>query len=644
MLIQTRKQFLAVRTALMEAPVIAVDTETNGLKAHMGHKLCGISVSCNLPADERYRLSAYFPFRHDPPEMNLFTVSENLPEEWMQELKPCFERDDVTLIYHNFKFDAKMLRKEGIDPWKTQAEMWDVMVMSHMINENGIHSLKGLAADKWGEQVRIEESFVKELAKKRKKRGDKNSSGYERLSALEMSPYACKDAELTLDLYYEFLDELDEQGLRPLWESQEKDFLFCLLRMEWQGVGIDVQMAEEYALQCRRRMRELEDELGFDPNKDKLLARKLFGAPPDGLGFPAGPLNKPTSDFPNGVPKMDQEVLSKLHHPIPQKVLEYRHLVKANSTWWKGFLQKMDPDQRIHPEYSTAIGKEKFGTVTGRLSCSWPNLQQMPRSDETPVKRLLLPPEGFRMYEFDYSQIELRLATCYAKDQMYMEAFLNGDDAHQSTADAIGVSRQTGKHVAFTVLYGGGAPTLKGTIERLEFQTTGKVIDYPVEDAAAIIERYYEIHPNLKRVAYQATKAARTRGWVKMWSGRRRHFNETETWTDKKTGEKITRGGYPFAHKAFNSIVQGGAAEIVKHTMLQFYRRGELPYRMVTQVHDSLWFEVPLEGMDVYNKEIIRTMEWPSAKFPVPFPVDEKLIRKHTEDEWTVDSSQLIPA
>ena len=624
MLIQTRDQFLALRAALMQAPMIAVDTETNGLKQHMGHRLCGISVACNHPTDERYRLSAYFPFRHEPPEMNLFTISENLPEEWIRDLKGPLEREDVTLIYHNFKFDAKMLRAENIIP---RGYVYDVMVMSHMIQENGVHSLKGLAAEKWGQQVRVEESFVKQLAAKRKKRGDKNSSGYERLSASEMAPYACKDADLTLDLYREFVNELEEQGLTKLWESQEREFLYCLLEMEWQGVQIDVAMAEQRAEQCRLRMRELEDEIGFDPGKRSVLARKLFAAPPDGLGYPPGELNLPTSEFPHGEPKMDQEILSKMNHPLPKKVLEYRHLVKANSTWWTGYREKMDADQRIHPEYSTAIGKEKFGTVTGRLSCSWPNLQQMPRSDETPVKRLLLPPKDHSMIEFDYSQIELRLATAYSKDKLYTDAFLSGDDAHQSTANAIGVSRQTGKHVAFTVLYGGGADTLKATIERLEFQTTGKVIDFPEIEARAIIDRYYTVHPNLKSIAKQCEWTARKRGYIKLWTGRRRHFLETEPWTHRK---------------AFNSLIQGGAAEIVKHSMLMFYRLKNPQYRMVTQIHDALWFEVPDHNAELWTEDIQRIMEWPTRKFPIPFPVESKLIRRHNEeDKWKKDTMLL---
>ena len=180
---------------------------------------------------------------------------------------------------------------------------------------------------------------------------------------------------------------------------------------------------------------------------------------------------------------MDERVLSSYRQPLCNLVLEYRSLVKANSTWWKGFPEKADKQGRIHPGYNTnPKGKgESWGTRTGRLSSSFPNIQQMPRDPNTPVRKLLLPPTGFSMVEFDYSQVELRIAASYCNDEMYIEAFRNGDDPHQLTADAIGVTRQTAKHAAYTICYGGGRDTLKETFERLEYQTSGRLIDFPLE-------------------------------------------------------------------------------------------------------------------------------------------------------------------
>lgn len=645
MLIQTREQFDSVRTTLLNAPVIAVDTETNGLYPHLGNRLIGISMTCNLPIDPKYRLSVYFPFRHDPKSMDLFTVSENLPVEWIKDLKPVLERSDVQLIFHNFKFDARILKADGISITE-RTRIWDTMVMSHMSDENKVHSLKGQAAERWGEDAREEERETKKLIKKR--------GGWDKVSAAELEPYACKDTELTFDLWRELLDELSEQDLMQLW-PQKEEFLHCLKLLEFQGIELDVELARERRLQTERRMRELESQLGFDPLKLDNLAHILYGAPPGGLGLHYSETSDTsTSEFPNGRPKMGEHILARIDHPIARNVLEYRGLVKANSTWWKGYLQKADPSNRIHPEYATSDKKEKFGTVTGRLSSSNPNIQQMPRDKSTPVKKLLIPPTGWSMWELDYAQVELRLAACYARDPLYIEAFRAGVDAHQATADAMGgVDRQAAKHASFCILYGGQWDTLQATIERLHYLETGELISFPEQEAKDILNTYYQVHPSLKQVADQATMTVRLNGFVKLWNGAKRHFNETETFKHKKSGQWMTRGNYPFAYKAFNSVIQGGAAALMEETMLRAYRKyrdskATVPWRMVLQVHDSLWFEVEEEtGSGLITEEstileLKELMEWPGQMFEVPFPVEEQLVRRRELEVKEDDESGRV--
>jgi DNA polymerase I-like protein with 3'-5' exonuclease and polymerase domains len=113
----------------------------------------------------------------------------------------------------------------------------------------------------------------------------------------------------------------------------------------------------------------------------------------------------------------------------------------------------------------------------------------------------------------------------------------------------------------------------------------------------------------------QARNHARKHGFVTLWNGRKRHFYAHEPWTHRK---------------AFNSILQGGAAQIIVESMLRFHRaRNEKPYRMRVQVHDSLWFTQPVAQLEEHVEEIKAVMEWPSSKFPVPFPVDWKIIRPY---------------
>lgn len=606
MLVQTRKNFEALRTALLQAKIIAIDTETTGLEVWYDHQMIGVSLYCALQGTEYY-LNAYLPFRHNPRRQeSLFNFSENLPIEWLRELKPVFDRDDVEWVLHNAKFDMAVLLKEGVE---LKGQITDVGVLSHLVDENGSHKLKDLAAKYYGhDEKKAQEALKKLLGQKMR---------FAETYPKEMEEYACKDAELTYRLRAEFLPELHKDNLLHL-VGREELFTHCLFEMERYGVGVDCELAKSLSDEANAQMRVIEDELGFDPNKDGLLARRLFAAPPDGLGLtPLPPLTKVKHEYwPDGIPSMTEETLSAYDNPVVTLVLRYRGLVKAQTTWFKKFLllQARSADGRLHPTYN------QNGTKTSRLSCSKPNVQQLPRKDETEgshlrqrVRKLMIPASpGFELWEFDYEQIEQRLTTVYTDDEEWTQRFTAGEDPHQALANLLGVSRQAAKHGAYTTLYGGGAERLAETLERLHRLTTGEKITFPIDEAKRIIDGFFQLHPRVRRLMQTAERTARRQGYIKLWTGRRRHF-------------------LPFdAHKAFNSLIQGGAAELMKETMLMFHSFNQEPvkppYRMVAQVHDSLWFEIPPDSPELHT-EIKITMEWPTydERFKgIPFPVDAK--------------------
>lgn len=627
-LVQDRPQFDAAIKVLREARVIAMDTETTGFHVHMGNRLIGISTHCVMPGDTKYVVSFYFPFRHDMNEkqINLFTLSENLPVEWLQEFTPVFARDDLTLIFHHAKFDLKMLRADGFDIRHDSVKaIYDTMVMAQMCDENTSHKLDHLAArynlDK-GDDYKVK---FRTLVKK--------AGGYHRTTPLQMGQYACDDAQNTYELAEILGNEMVTQDLMRLWK-REMTFQFVLLEMEEFGIGVDVQLARKKQSETQARMRVLEDALGFDPGKRDALAHILHGDPAVGglgLAYQLPPLKKDEKrkvslEFPDGVPTMDEQALVKLKQPprhpdvisLIDNVLEYRGLVKAYGTWYFGWTQKMSADQRIHPSYNTnpdSNKKDSYGTRTTRLSSSFPNIQQMPRDDEVGVKLLLKPPPGFVHVEFDYAQIEYREGACYANDPDLIYQFNNNIDTHQVFADEIGIDRQSAKQAVYTILFGGAGPTLARNIEKQVWLNEKKIIHFPDDRGTDIVNAYYGLHPKVREVAKLAEYNARRHGYVRLWTGRKRHFYAHEPWTHRK---------------AFNSVLQGGAAEIIKDTMLQFYANGRKPYRMLIQVHDSLWFQIPDDDMfDTHVREIKDIMEWPGRKFPVPFPVDHKIIRKH---------------
>lgn len=606
MLIQTEKNFQAALTALLMADQVAIDTETNGLYVHEGHRLAGISTYCKLHGQD-FWLGAYFPFRHALGE-SLFDQSYNLPLEYLRELNSALSRPELTTLWHNSKFDMGMLRADGIE---INGPFYDTAVLAHLCNENGSHKLKDLAAERWGEQVKEEQEALKAYLK--------GSKRYDLVPPKIMEPYAVQDARLTFQLTESLLAECDRQDLRQLWEKKKMEFSLCLLEMEWYGMLVDTELAEQLSVEAASRMRQIEDQLGFDPLKLDLLAHKLYANPPDGLGLMPGPLsNTSTPEFPRGRPALTEAVLARYEHPLCDIVLEYRGLVKANSSWYQGFQQRADANHRVHPSFnqcateeSRRSNKEQGGTKTGRLTCSRPNMQQLPRNiEETPVKRLIIAPPRFRVYEFDYSQIELREAACYANAEPLLDAFRNGEDPHKITADHLGIERTPAKHATYTVLYGGGAAKLKETIERLTWQETHTKIEFPEERAAEIIHGFYEIYPGFRTATKLAERTMRNLGYCKAWDGSKRHI--IEPWN---------------MHKAFNSVIQRGAAAIVEESMLRFYRQAkDKPYKMISQVHDALWFEVPDDFREEYIDEIVSIMEWPIEIFPIPFPVDSKWV------------------
>lgn len=589
MLIQTREQFDTAFTILIDADEVVVDTETYYIQPNKKTMMLGLVAAAKIKGREEYETSFYFPFRHEH-DPNLFGT-QNLPMEWLKDLKPIFERDEVTLLFHNAKFDIKVGLNDGLN---FSAPFYDTMLMSHMADENGTHALKRLGKEIYGISADVEEKKIKEIAKQLG--GGKIADGWHKLPPDVMAKYAEKDLVLTASLKDHYLNELERQELLTLW-PREEEFCRFLIDMERTGVLIDQDKAMQLAEHCAARRAEIRSAIGFDPMKPDRLARKLFAPEPVGLGYLPVAYGKPSKSFPEGRPVMDKHVLSLYDHPVVDSILEYRGLVKAESTWFQGFLDAVWEDGRVHPDF------RQHGTVTTRLSCGGPNMQQLPRQDEedaesvqikTRVKEIILAPPGFEVWEFDYSQLEPRLAACYSQDEALIDIYVNERDIYQETADKLGITRYQAKQLFLAIMYGAGKAK------------TAEMLGVDVKSSSIIVSEFWSVYPGLRATVQAASEAAVQRGWVRLWTGRRRHFK------------------YPSeAHKAFNSILQGGGAEIVKETGLRLRR--EIPeLRIISQVHDSYWFEIDKSEKDSVLPLIQKIMEWPGDEFRVPFPVEGK--------------------
>jgi len=611
MLIQTREEFEAALDDIRHIGLIALDTETN-IAPRWERYLVGFSYY-GVRDDTGEVKQGYFPFRHNH-NRELFPTGDNLPYEWLKEIFDVITEHlaSKTFIFHNAKFDIPVFRVEGLELHTTM--YWDTMIMSHYVDENVFnHGLKPLAVSIFGPEANEEAAFIKKLIKNLQGR-------WECCPPQIMAKYCCKDSALTYGLYEYYLTEMKEQDLLKLWDDAMM-FNKGLMDTEMLGVRIDPDMAMALHIDAQAQLAKNIMELHYDPMKPSQLAHRLYAKKENGgLGFHIHVYSKKKSAEFGFIPIMDELVLSRLNHPEVGQVLRHRGIVKADSTWYGGFLTRMSPENRLHTEY------KQHGTVTSRLSSSNPNLQQLPRDKEkTPVKSLLMASDGYELWEFDFSQIELRLGSLYAEDDRLLNAYRQDIDVHDLTARSIGAydvpgiskdqARYVGKKTNFLVIYQGGPGVL-----RVWLWKDGR-LDLSLPTCETFIDGFHKASPGFRHVANRATMAAQQNGYVKLWTGRRRHF--------KFASE---------AHKAFNSIIQGGAAEIVKQSFILLWRNG---YRIVGQVHDSVWIEISKDRVLIEVPKIKSIMsDWVTEQFELPFPVDATLL---STDQVSTEKVEVIP-
>lgn len=529
---------------------IAIDTETNITDSYEARYCMGISIA---QEDNHW----YIPVGHLPiagvPQNNISYV----PIELFEKLQ------DHTVIMHNAKFDLHVMKSLGFQGRFNNLQ--DTMLMSHYIDENESHKLEDLAA-KYS-PVKKNVALAKAI-----------KTDWDHAFIFGMDQYAKEDALATLHVYNALVGRFEPY--REAWESYDRDFLHMLLEIEAKGLILDKEACGKFEIQCRQRMKEIEQELGFDPAKPSILRSKLFDPPPVGLGL------KPLSYTPKKKePQVDKAFLEFHTHPVCALVWEYRQMAKMASSYFRNYLTIVGEGSRLHPTF------KMHGTVTGRLSCENPNLQQIPR--ESDVKKMFLPDEGKQLWEIDFKNIEMRMAAVYANQPRLLDAFSNERDVHQEVADMLGITRQVSKIVSFLIIYGGGAETLAAKA------------NIPFRQARQTLDRYRKQYPEIFSTMKAAEEASKQTGSIRMFSGRVRHFK------------------YPSEYrKAFNAVIQGGSFEIVKRAMLRLQEAG---YDVRNQVHDSVWLNVNSEDEVKAAEEVMQG--WTKEDFGLQFTVESKRLR-----------------
>lgn len=551
---------------------VGVDTETTGLDVVSGRDyLQGFSVSFNVGDEEWDR---YIPVRHETDNMARGDV--------LRVIEILYTKG---LVFFNRKFDLHSFMTMNIDLSVVHA--YDMLLMSHMINENRPYAK---TLDNVGQ-------FYLKRGKTAKDDVDRYTKlfGWGSIPVSVIRPYAIGDSRLTLDLYFElenrFIKEFGDKA-GNLWVT-EFNFQNVLFKMEQRGIRVNLDFCATMEGISKLEMIEIEDALGFKPSGSLELSKFLFKT----LDLPV------LERTPGGKPSMAKNVMEEYDRMLEQHsddraelVLNYRGWQKAVSTFYKPFQGLVDSNARIHCSY------RQHGTTTGRLSCSSPNMQQIPRSSDKRwngrIKNAFIPTEGYRLLSLDYSQLELRLAAAYGDETVLIEEFEKDDaDPFTALANEIGIDRFTAKTLSYGLLYGAGK------------EKTSKILNRPLEEVGPIYDKFLKSIPGIIRIKRMCEAKAASQLYIRYWDGRKRHF------TDR--GE---------AYKAFNSLLQGGAASVVKNVMVTLDKEVcDENCHMLLQIHDEIVFEIKEEVYDDYKNRIIEIMEEiPTKLFGVRFKVGAK--------------------
>ncbi|NOT01308.1 MAG: DNA polymerase I [Phycisphaerales bacterium] len=584
-LIDTPDKLKSLATQLAKQKRFAFDTETTGLNA-MADALVGISVSW-AP-----HTGSYIPIRA--------AMGDTLPlESVVKLLKPIFENPAIRKTGHNVKFDMLVLRQHGID---VRGVFFDPMIAAFLVEPlRSSHGLKALARDVTGAEM----TTIQELIGR-----GKQQITIDQLDTAVVGAYAAADADQTLRLTDHFEPLIRGSPYESLFHETEIPLVDVLVQMESNGVAIDADALAKMGSAMADRMialtKDIHREAGhpFNVDSTKQLATVLF----DEIGLKVVRRTKTGRST-------DAESLTELaettENPVPRLVLEYRELSKLKGTYVDTLPTMVNPRTgRIHASF------HQTGAVTGRLSSSDPNLQNIPIRTQAgrEIRRAFVPGKRDHvLLSADYSQIELRVLAHFSRDDALLRAFDQNQDIHAFVAAQVnGVpidevtreKRSAAKAVNFGIIYG---QTAFGLARGLGISRT---------QAESFIDMYFMRYPGIRLFIDQCIADARRNGFVQTILGRRRPLPELQSRNRQQIafGERI----------AVNTVIQGSAADLIKRAMIDIHAAlstGKHPSQMLIQVHDELVFETPAGAVES-ESEMIRDKMTRAIPLDVPIAVD----------------------
>ena len=589
---------------IFDAKVIAFDLETYdpGLKStgpgwttKNGH-IIGIAV-----AVEGWK--GYYPICHE----NGFNWDRKRVLNWFKKLM----QTDAIKVAHNALYDLGWLYAEGIE---VKGPIVDTMIMAPIINENKFsYALNSVGKDMLNEYK--SENLLKQAAIEF---GVDPKNEMYKLPAIFVGSYAEQDADLTLRLFQHMRPIIEKESLTTVYKL-EMELIPVIFNMIKKGVRVDVEKARRYKKTFKSTEKKILDGILAKTG----IAVDVWAAASVAQVFDKLKIKYPRTEKTNA-PSFTKDFLLHHSHPIAQQIQSAREYNKVQSTFIDTIL-KHGETGRIHASIHQMRDGEA-GTVSGRLSYSNPNLQQLPARNKEikkQIRGLFLPEEGETWGSFDYSQQEPRIASHYAFKlgcegaQTIVDEYQKNSDAdfHNIVSEIAAIERDQAKTINLGLFYGMGVNKLSNELQ------------VKVEIAKEILSQYNNKVPFIKDLATRVSTYANSEGYVSTLRGRKCRF---ELWEPTTFGvfkalpldqAKLKYGKHHHlkragTYKALNRLIQGSAADQTKQAMINLYNEGLTP---LIQIHDEL--TLSFDGSEEIKNKIISTME-NAIELSVPSKVD----------------------
>jgi len=471
------------------------------------------------------------------------------------------------------------------------------------VDERGSHKLKDLAETHIDPRAKDTQKTLEKWMK------DHNVTDFSKVPLRIIAPYAEKDTFYTYKLW-EYLKPMIEKDYKELAETEHK-LLWTTIKMEKRGVLIDVEHLKAQSKSLLESANKIEKEIQKILDASSYKEEITLSSNESVSGFLISQGIEVGKSTKTGKPVMDKWFLQKVDHPIAKLIMDWRALTHVEATYCKGLPERA---QDIEKGKGTIYCNFKqTGTVTGRFSCTDPNLQNIPR-EAGGIRKGFLVREGYRNFYFDYSQVEMRILAHYSRAPEMLEAYKNNIDLHSLTASKLRnkpikelteKERYDGKHLNFAIIYGMGATGF------------AKKFEVSVEVAKEFLNNYFDAFPMIRAFKNLAWRKVSDTGKLRNLYGRVRHLK------------------YDEGYKAVNALIQSAAADLLKKAMVRVDDiLKKTKSHIIMQIHDELVIEI-FKGEEYLISKIQKTLsDCPEYRIPIVVDVQYSDTNWEEKKDW----------